>query len=350
VPGDNSVDLLTNDLGLVLLTDATGVALGFNITVGGGMGMTHNAEETFPRIADPLGFVEVADLIPAAEAIIKVQRDYGNRLNRKQARLKYLIHERGLDWFKAQVEQYLGKPLQPWRELPAWEYRDYLGWQEQGDGNWFLGLAVANGRIKDEGSFRLKSALREIVQHFDLALRITPQQNILLIGIAPSERDEISEILAEHGVRALDEIPNPERYSIACPALPTCSLALTESERYIPELLAELDAELQQLGLQTERIAVRMTGCPNGCARPYMGEIGLVGSAAECYHLFLGGNLESTRLNQLFLERVHRDAIVPTLRPILKLFRVDRLAGEGFGDYCQRLGMEQLRQLLPVSG
>ncbi len=345
VPGDNSVDLLTNDLGFVLLTAENGTVKGFNVTVGGGMGMTHNAEETFPRLADPLGFILPEDLIPTAQAVVRIERDYGNRLNRKQARLKYIIHERGLDWFRQQVEKHLGKPLQPWHELPAWEYRDYLGWHEQGDGQWFLGISIASGRIKDSGSVRLKSALKLIVQQFNLALRITAQQNVLLINIAADQRAAIDHILHEHGVRPVAVVSTIERYSLACPALPTCSLALTESERYLPTLIHELDQLLISVGLATEKIALRMTGCPNGCTRPYMGEIGLVGSAHESYHLFLGGNLESTRLNQLFRERVHRDQIAAVLKPLLILFKQERKPTEGFGDFCDRLGMAALREV-----
>ncbi|WP_218080756.1 NADPH-dependent assimilatory sulfite reductase hemoprotein subunit [Anthocerotibacter panamensis] len=345
VPGDNSIDLWTNDLGFVLLTAEDGTPEGFDVTVGGGMGMTHNAEETFPRLADPLGFVPPEDLIAVAQAVVKVQRDYGDRLNRKHARLKYLIADRGIDWFRGKVEEYSGKTIQPWRGLPAWEYRDYLGWHEQGDGLWSLGVSIANGRIKDEGNFRLKSALREIVRRFHRALRITPQQNILLINIPPAERPTIDALLKEHGVRPVGEVSNAERYSMACPALPTCSLALTEAERYLPTLLAQIDQQLQQLGLGDEKIAIRMTGCPNGCARPYMGEIGLVGSAADSYHLMLGGNLESTRLNQIFKERVHRDALLQVLTPLFDHFRVERAPQEGFGDWCNRRGMDYLRSL-----
>jgi len=347
VPGDNSVDLWSNDLGFVLLTDENQQVLGFNVVVGGGMGMTHNSEDTFPRLADPLGFVLPEDLIPVAQAVVLVQRDYGNRLNRKHARLKYTIHERGLDWFRTQVEERLGKALLPWRELPAWTYQDYLGWHEQGDGKWFLGVSIANGRIKDEGEFRLKSALAQLVRDLGLALRITPQQNLLLIDIGPEQMPKIDRVLTEHGVRPVQAIANTERYSMACPALPTCSLALTEAERYLPTLVDQLGLQLQELGLEDEQIAIRMTGCPNGCARPYLGEIGLVGSAADRYHLFLAGNLESTRLNQLFLERVHRDELPGILQSLFVHFKTERLLKEPFGDYCLRVGLPYLETLIP---
>ncbi len=346
VPGDNSVDLLTNDLGLVLISTPGGEIEGFNVTVGGGMGMSHNSEETFPRTADPLGFVLPDQVIPVAQAVVRVQRDHGDRLNRKHARLKYLLADRGVAWFREQVERELGYALGPWRALPPWEYRDYLGWHEQGDGQWFLGLSVANGRIKDTEEWRLKSALHQILSTWGFDLRLTPHQNILIIGIDPEHRTAIDTILRDHGVLPVEKITPAERYSMACPAMPTCSLALTESERYLPTLVAQMAQQLTAMGLGDEKISIRMTGCPNGCARPYMGEIGLVGSAQEAYQLFLGGNLESTRLNQLFLKQVHRDQILEVLTPIWQGFKEERLAGEGFGDYCYRVGMDYLRTKL----
>ncbi len=336
VERDNSVDIYTQDLGVIPVFDGGETLLGYNLTVGGGLGTTHAKPETFPRQADHLGFVRPEDLLAAVEAVVVVQRDYGDRYNRRHARLKYLIHDRGLDWFHSKVEAVFGKPLLPWHELAPWAFQDYLGWHPQGDGRSFLGLWIENGRIKDEGSFQLKSALREIVSRFQTDLIITPTQNVLLVNIDPVHRAEIDRILRDAGVRSENQISNTERYAMACPALPTCSLALTESERILPALLDEIAAKLVELDLASEQITIRMTGCPNGCARPYMGEIGFVGSGFDAYNVYLGGNLSATRLNWLFKEKVKREEILSLLAPLFNRFKLERGPGETFGDFCLR--------------
>jgi len=336
VEGDNSVDLYTQDLGVVPVFNEREKLVGYNLTVGGGLGMTHAKPETFPRRADHLGFVAPEDLLSAVRAVVIVQRDWGDRYNRRHARLKYLIHDRGLDWFRERVEEQLGKRLLPWHDLAPWRFHDYLGWHDQGDGRWFLGLWVENGRIRDAGDLRLKTALRRIVERFDCDLILTATQNVLLTGLRATERSEVDAILAECGVRPLTHLSNAERYMMACPALPTCGLALTESERALPGIVAELGTKLAELGLADEAITIRMTGCPNGCARPYMGEIGFVGSAPNAYNIHLGGNLSATRLNFLWRERVHRDQILAVLGPLFERFRDARHPGESFGDFCLR--------------
>lgn len=343
VPGDNSVDIYTNDLGVVPVFDEREELLGYNLTVGGGLGMTHAKPETFPRLADHLGFVLPEDMLDAARAVVLVQRDFGERYNRRHARLKYLIHDRGLDWFRGKVEEYLGKPLEPWRELPVWGFEDYLGWHPQGDGKLFLGIYIENGRIKDEGTFRLKTALRQIVERFRLDLYLSPNHNALLVDILPEQQAAIDAILRDCGIRSIGEVSNAERYAMACPALPTCGLALTESERALPGIIDEIGARLKELGLQAEKITVRMTGCPNGCARPYAGEIGFVGSGVDAYNLYLGGNLSSTRLNVLYQERVKRAEIMSILGPLFAYFKQSRQGTESFGDFCLRKGNEDLR-------
>jgi sulfite reductase (ferredoxin) len=336
VEGDNSVDLYTQDLGVVPVFNERQKLLGYNLSAGGGLGMTHAKPETFPRKADHLGFVDPEEMLAAVKAVVLVQRDFGERYNRRHARLKYLIHDRGLEWFRAKVEEYLGKPLKPWRPLAPWRFEDYLGWHEQGDGRWFLGLWIENGRIRDAGGLRLKSALREIVERFRCDLHFTPTQNVLLVGLLPAQREEIDRILQAAGVRSAAEIANAERYMMACPALPTCGLALTEAERALPGLVAEIGSALAALGLQEEKITLRMTGCPNGCARPYMGEIGFVGSGPNAYNVHLGGNLGATRLNFLYKERVRREDILSVLGPLFVRFKAERRADEGFGDFCLR--------------
>ncbi len=336
-PGDNSVDIYTNDVGVVpVLGENDDVLLGYDLIVGGGLGMTHRKVATYPRLGDHLGFVTIEQLLPAVRAIVEVQRDFGDRTNRKHARLKYTIADRGLAWFKAEVERYAGFAFGAWRELPPWTELDYLGWSEQGDGRLFVGISVANGRIKDDDTMRLKTALREIVSRYDLDLVLTPQQNVLIIGISRAARADVDAILSEHGVRPVERVGAIERRALACPALPTCGLALAESERVSPDLVAAIQAKLDARGLGAEPISLRMTGCPNGCARPYMAEIGLVGSSLGKYSVYLGADANSTRLNTLYRELVPYDEIVPLLDGLFASFAAERHAGEGFGDYCAR--------------
>jgi sulfite reductase (ferredoxin) len=340
VPGDNSVDVYTNDVGVVPVLSDVDVLLGYDLFVGGGLGMTHRKPDTFPRLADELGFCEPADLLPFVRAIVEVQRDYGDRANRKHARLKYTIADRGLAWFRAEVERYAGKTLAPFRPLPAWEHRDYLGWHEQGDGRLFLGINVENGRIKDDAEARLKSALVDIVSRFDLDLVLTPQQNVLLVDVPREARASIDTMLAERAVQPIETVSLMERHAMACPALPTCGLALAESERALPSIVDALEERLRELGLEREPISIRMTGCPNGCARPYMSEVGIVGVSAGRYAVYLGGSTHSTRLNRLYREQVQADELVPLLGGLFAAFGREREAGESFGDYCARAAFE----------
>jgi sulfite reductase (ferredoxin) len=344
VPGDNSIDAYTQDVTLVVITDNQGELQGFNILAGGGMGRTHNKEETFARVADEIGYVDKADVYEAMKAIVATQRDYGDRVSRRHARMKYLIHDWGVDTFRAKVEEYLGKPLQPYRPLPAWEYRDYLGWHEQGDGNWFVGINIDNGRIYDNGSLKLRTALREIVQRFQVPMRVTGSQSAVLYEIKPEHKDEVQTILNRCGVIEPDRIDTLTRYAMACPALPMCGLAVTESERVIPDILSRVRSLLDRLGLKDEHFVVRMTGCPNGCARPYMAELGFVGSAPESYQVWLGGCPNQTRLARTFIERMKIDTLEATLEPLFVQFRDQRRGGERFGDFCDRVGFDALRQ------
>ncbi|MDB9380504.1 sulfite reductase, ferredoxin dependent, partial [Nodularia sphaerocarpa] len=286
VPGDNSVDLYSQDLTLVVITNQQGELEGFNVFAGGGFGRTHNKEETFARIADEICYVDKDDVYQLVKAIVATQRDYGDRTDRRHARLKYLINEWGVDKFRTQVEDYFGKPVAPFKPLPEFKYYDFLGWNEQGDGKLFLGISVDNGRVKDEGSFQLKTALRKVVEQFNLPMRLTPHHNIIFYDIEPENKSAIQEILQRCGI--VDDPNTIEplvRYAMACPALPTCGLAITESERAIPGILERIRTLLDKLGLQKEHFVVRMTGCPNGCARPYMAELGFVGSAPESYQV-----------------------------------------------------------------
>ncbi|HEX6926572.1 MAG TPA: NADPH-dependent assimilatory sulfite reductase hemoprotein subunit [Longimicrobiaceae bacterium] len=340
-PDDNCTDVHSNDLGLLVIPE-NGRIRGFNVLVGGGLGMTHNKADTYPRLADPLAFVEPDELIDVIKAVIGVQRDYGNRVNRRRARLKYVLDERGLPWFREQVESYLGRPLQDPLPVEVSGIEDHLGWHEQGDGRWFRGVWVENGRVLDREGLRLRIAIREVVARFGADIHLTTQQNLLLVNIAPEDRSAVDDILRTHGVIAPEELTPARRWSMACPAIPTCPLAVAESERVLPGIMDELEVALSRIGLADETISVRMTGCPNGCARPYTADLAFVGRSLNKYVIYVGGNLEGTRLGTEYASLVPLDQLVTTVRPLLERFRDERREGERFGDFWNRVGVEPL--------
>lgn len=342
-PGDNCVDVYTQDIGLIAIAGDQDALLGFNVVVGGGMGMNHTKADTFPRLADPLGFITLGQVIEVVENIVKVQRDYGNRTDRKQARMKYLIHNWGIERFRTELEGRLGYPLQPFAPMPPLHNELHLGWQEQGDGRWFLGISVENGRVADVGARRLKSGLRAVVQAFQLGVRLTANHDVLLTGILPEQRSLVEALLATYGVDVSEPLSNIQLYSMACVALPTCGLAVAESERALPALVDEIEQAAAQLGLADERISIRMTGCPNGCARPYVADIAFVGRSADQYLLLVGGQSNGTRLNTAYKDLVHRHDLVAEVTALFDHFRAERAGSETFGDFCQRLGVGALR-------
>ncbi|NJR51604.1 MAG: sulfite reductase, ferredoxin dependent [Leptolyngbyaceae cyanobacterium CSU_1_3] len=346
VPGDNSVDLYSQDISLVVITNAQGELEGFNIFAGGGLGRTHNKEETFPRLADEIGYVAKDEVYDAVKAIVATQRDYGDRSDRRHARMKYLIEDWGVEKFRAKVEEYLGKKFEPFRPLPKFEYLDFLGWHEQGDGKLFVGISVENGRVKNEGSFQLKTALREIVETYNLPMLVTPSQNLLFYEIDPDQKDEIQAILTRCGIPSIAAIDPLVRYSMACPALPTCGLATAESERVIPSILARLRSLLEKVGLPDEHFITRMTGCPNGCARPYLAELGFVGNGPDTYQIWLGAAPNQTRLSKPYIEKLHIDNLETEFEPIFVLLKKSRNPQESFGDFCDRLGFDALREFV----
>ncbi|MGH7777316.1 MAG: NADPH-dependent assimilatory sulfite reductase hemoprotein subunit [Candidatus Dormibacterales bacterium] len=340
--GDNCVDVYANDLGLVACRAPDGELAGFQVLVGGGLGRTHNKPDTFPAVARPLGFVAGDDAVAAARAVLSVQRDYGNRGDRRHARLKYLLHERGLAWFKGEVQERLGSELGPSRPL-AWDpVCDHLGWHEQGEGRLYLGVHVENGRISDAGASRLGSALRALVERLRPGVRLTPQQNVILSGLRPQDRAGVDALLEGHGVEPAARLPLALRHSMACPAWPTCGLAVAEAERVMPELIRRLAALAAELGLGQEPISFRMTGCPNGCARPYLGDVGFVGTTLGKYDVYLGGDFQGTRLNELFAHNVPLDAIPGLLGGPLAAFVSERRPGQAFGDWCHEAGVARL--------
>jgi sulfite reductase (ferredoxin) len=349
LPEDNSVDVLTNDLGIIALYEGGRLA-GYNFALGGGLGMTHNNAKTYPRLATLVAFVAPEDLTEAATAVVKLHRDHGDRSDRRHARIKYLIDERGEAWAKAQLEQYLGKPLEAPRPMPAFQVKDHLGWHEQGDGKLYLGIPVASGRIVDvaQGA-KLRTALRRIMQRVAPDPILTPQQDIILSNVAPADRPVIDDILETHRVVSTESLKPVQRWALACPALPTCGLALTEAERVREPLIDGIAQELQRYGLENERLSVRITGCPNGCARPYAGDVGIVGRMPGFYALFVGGDFEGTRLNSLLVDRVPYAQVAQKLGQLFAVFAAERNPGEGFGDFCHRVGAERLKAALGIA-
>ena len=337
IPPTNDIDIFTNDLGFIVIEE-NGKLAGYNLLAGGGMGMSHGNAHTFPRLADVIGFLTPEHLEAVAKAVLTIHRDFGDRTNRKHARLKYVLEERGVDWFRSEVEKRAGYKLGPTREFQFTSQNDLLGWHKQTNGNYFLGLFIENGRIRDAGDYKLKTGLRRVVERFQPEVRLTASQNLLFVDVKPESREEIEKILSEHGVAANNSPFSRTRLaSMSCPALPTCGLALAESERMMPEFLTRIEGLLSELGLQQEEIVVRMTGCPNGCARPFMAEIAFVGKAPNKYQIYLGGNEASTRLNRLYKDSVKTDELINELKVVLSRYVSEKLPDERFGDFCARV-------------
>jgi sulfite reductase (ferredoxin) len=342
LPEDNCTDIYANDLGFLVVHEG-GKILGYNVLAGGGMGVTPSAAKTFPALGKRLGFVPPEDVCGIAEAIIKVQRDYGNRTDRKTARLKYTIHTMGLDAFRAKVEEYFGKPLAPCHPADVHGFDDHIGWFEQGDGKYFYGLNIENGRVHDTGDFRLKTALRRILYDLKPGVRTTAHQSLLFTDLGITDRERIAKILHDHGVKTSEEISTLRRWSMACVALPTCGLAVAESERVLPGLIDSLEPEVARLGLSHDAFTLRMTGCPNACARPYNSDIGIVGRTLGKYTIFLGGRLLGDRLNEQYKDVVPFDDLSKEITAVLACYKAERKAGETLGDFCHRKGMDGVR-------
>ncbi|MBL9169389.1 MAG: NADPH-dependent assimilatory sulfite reductase hemoprotein subunit [Verrucomicrobiales bacterium] len=336
IPPLNDTDVLTNCMGFIAIEEH-GKLLGYNLTAGGGLGMSHGNAETFPRVADVIGFITPEQLVPISKGVLTVHRDFGDRTNRKHARLKYVLEDKGVEWFRNELQQRTGIQLQPAKPFRFEKQGDLFGWHPQQDGGLFLGLYVETGRIKDEGTYQLKTALRKIVDAYKPEIRLTPSQNIVLSNLKATDREAITKLLAQHGIPVDNQATAIRRASMACPALPTCGLALAESERYLPGLLSRVESLLAELGLSQQELVIRMTGCPNGCARPYMAEIGFVGRAPGKYNILLGGNESSTRLNRSYRDNVKDADVIPELRTVLGRYAKERQPAEAFGDWCARV-------------
>lgn len=341
VPGDNSVDLLTQDIGLVVFTDSNGGLRGCNVYVGGGMGRTHNKEETFARIAEPLGYVAGDQVLDLVQSILALQRDHGDRRLRRHARMKYLLHDRGIQWFRQELMRaYFSGDLKPLRSEPKPKLNDYLGWHRHRAGMWFVGIPLLCGRL--EGAF--KQGLSKIVETYQLEIRLTPNQDLLLCNIGTPQRASIRTALEELGINTPD-MPAPlARHAIACPALPTCGLAITESERTLPSVLERLDSQLQRLEID-KPVLIRMTGCPNGCARPYMAELALVGSGVNQYQLWLGGSANLQRLAKPYIQKLPLDQLEAAIEPLLLSWK-EAGGRRTLGDHVQKLGDQAVSELL----
>jgi sulfite reductase (NADPH) hemoprotein beta-component len=338
VPPVNDGDVLAHDLGFIAITDAKGALAGWNVSVGGGMGMTHGETDTFPRTADVMGFCTPEQAVDVAEKVMLVQRDWGNRELRKNARLKYTIERFGIDKFRAEVESRLGYKLGEARPFEFTSMTDPLGWRQGPDKKWHLGLFIENGRIKDTPDRHLRAALREIANAGGITFALTGNQNLIICNVGARQKAKIEAILKSHGVEIATS-SGLRRNSIACVALPTCGLALAESERFLPELITALEDSLDKAGLRNDDIVIRMTGCPNGCGRPYLAEIGFVGRAPGLYNLYLGAAFDGTRLNKLYAQDVGKSRIIELLEPLLIRYAKEREEGEHFGDFVIRAGV-----------
>jgi sulfite reductase (ferredoxin) len=333
LPHDNCIDIFTNDLALEAVLDDHGHLRGFNLVAGGGLGSTHGKAETFPRLGDRVGFMPPEQALLVIETATAIYRDEGDRTNRRHARLKYVLEERGVEWFRDELAARLGWQLAKPAAVPQYGVDDHLGWHRQADGRWLVGVWVENGRIKDAPESRVRSGLRAIVDEFGVEIRLTAQQNIILANIRAEHKPRVDALLAIYGLSiGCGTLSALRRYAMACPAMPTCGLAVAESERYLPDLIGELERR----GYGDERVWIRMSGCPNACSRPPTAEIGLVGRSLGLYNLYVGGSFEGTRLARLYRADVRANVLADVLADALDQWRRGRTPGEAFGDWAAR--------------
>jgi sulfite reductase (ferredoxin) len=338
----------THDLGLVAVA-RDDLLQGFNILIGGGMGMTPSRPDTFPRLAESLGFVSSSDVVVVLAEILALRQAYGERLKRPQVRFKSLIARQGVGPFRAELEHRLGLALQDALPTPSLQLDLHLGWHAQHDGRWYLGLSIENGRIEDRGGMRLRAGLREIIATVRPQVRLTPNQDVLLTDLSEASRVQVERLLRQHGISLPHDFSLARRYAMACPAFPTCGHAVAEAERALPAIIAALETAITELGLQEECLTTRMTGCSYGCTRPYVADLAFVGVAANQYDIYVGGRADGRRLNQLFERQVAGEALVNTVLPLLNGYKHQRRPGEGFGDFCTRVGIPVLRHLAAAS-
>jgi sulfite reductase (NADPH) hemoprotein beta-component len=339
IPPNNDVDVLANDIGLIAVVENNKL-IGFNIAVGGGMSATHGNASTYPRIASIIGFADTEEkTLKAVYEIVTIQRDYGNRSDRKLARLKYTIDNNGLDWFVQELEKRCGFALQPARKQVFNQRIDYYGWQQNHENKWYYTLFVEHGRVCNEGGLDMRKALYEIAQTDKCTFRFTCNQNLILADIAPKDKAAIDALLAKYNlIEHTEGRTGIRKNSLACVALPTCPLALAEAQRYLPALVSKIEPILAQYNLTNDEVIIRMTGCPNGCARPYLAEVALVGVSPGRYNLHIGGDVAGFRLNKLFRENLNEEEILFALDGLFKEYATNRTPGESFGDFVTREG------------
>ena len=347
VPPHNDVDVFAHDLGCIAVLE-DGELAGFNISVGGGMGATHGDATTYPLLGQLIGFVTPDQLFAVAEAVLTTQRDFGNRSERKRARLKYTIEDHGLDWFKNEVEQRAGFTLAVARAFAFEHNGDRFGWIEGHEGRWHLTLRIEAGRIADRGGATHLSGLREIALIHRGDFRLTANQNLVIANVAPDDRATIETLVTTHRLDLHRHASSLRLNALACVALPTCGLAMAEAERYLPELLRKVESLLKKHALEDTPIHLRISGCPNGCSRPYLGEIALVGKAPGRYNLMLGADRRGQRLNALHRENIDESSILAELDSLFARYAAERIADEGFGDFLVRSEVVQPAAGIPV--
>ena len=335
IPPSNDIDIYTQDLGLIAVAGPGGIE-GFNVTIGGGMGRTDNEPRTYPRLADLVGFIPKDRLIACADAVMAVQRDYGNRVERLRSRFKYTIDDKGLDFIKTEIERRMDAPFEPARPFAFESNGDRYGWRKTDRGLFNFGLFIENGRVSDLPGRSIMAGLRAIAKVHKGKFRLTPNQSLIIAGVAPEDRRQIEALLAEHGLGESNGQSALRLNSIACVALPTCPLAMAEAERYLPDLVTKIDEILERNGLSQEPITIRASGCPNGCSRPYVAEVALTGRAPGKYNLWLGGGFHGERLNRLFAENIGEERILAILSELLSAYARSREPGEHFGDFFIR--------------
>jgi sulfite reductase (NADPH) hemoprotein beta-component len=337
IPPSNDVDLFANDMGFIAIGEGDQLA-GFNITVGGGMGSTHGDKATYPRLADVLGYAPKDKTLQVAEEIVKIQRDYGDRTNRKHARLKYTIDDRGVDWFRDELNKRLGWKLEEPRSYAFTDSGDRYGWVEGVGGQWHHTLFIQNGRVQDTDDYPMMTGLREIAKVHKGTFRLTPNQNLMISGVSSEQKPVIEKLLKKYKLAGSHHQTGLRLNAMACVAFPTCALAMAESERYLPSLLDKLDVVMKEAGLEHDPIIIRMTGCPNGCARPFLGEIAFVGKAPGKYNVYLGAGFHGQRLNKMYRENIGEPEILAELTPMIHRYAAERQPGEPFGDFVIRAG------------
>jgi sulfite reductase (NADPH) hemoprotein beta-component len=341
IPPVNDLDVFTNCLGLIAIVENDQL-VGYNLAVGGGMGRSHGNEQTFPRLADVIGFFTPDKLVDVAKAVLTIHRDFGDRTDRKHARLKYVVAERGADWTRAEIEKRANVKFAPAKPCKFTTTSDLYGWRKAVDGSWFLGLFIQTGRVKDVEGCKLKTALRQVADKFlTLEFRLSANQNLILANVAENDKVAINSILAANGVKTENQATVLHAAAMACPALPTCGLALAESERMLPGLIDRIEKLCAEVGLAGEEIIIRSTGCPNGCSRPYMAEIAFVGKAPGRYQVWLGADATGTRLNRVWKDVMKEADIETEFRPLLARFAKERNCGERFGDWCDRVFLKE---------